>query len=65
MEQLLTGKGIDNEEVIAISSPKSRFTPGDIRMIEDFHSLKEEQQKRLVAYMEALKKIDSLENIEI
>lgn len=29
--------------------------------IEDYHGLKEEQQKRLVAYMEALKKIESLE----
>jgi len=32
-------------------------------LIEDFHGLKEEQQKRLVTYMEALKKIESLEKI--
>ena len=62
-EQLLTGKGIEDEEEIAAASPESRFTPYDILLIEDFHGLKEEQQKRLVAYMEALKKIESLENI--
>ena len=62
-EQLLTGKGIEDEEEIAAASPESRFTPYDIQFIEDFHGLKEEQQKRLVTYMEALKKIESLENI--
>ena len=62
-EQLLTGKGIEDEEEIAAASPESRFTPYDIQLIEDFHGLKEEQQKRLVAYMEVLKKIESLENI--
>lgn len=34
-------------------------------IIEDYHGMKEEQQKRLVAYMEALKKIESLEEMEI
>ena len=62
-EQLLIGKGIEDEEEIAAASPESRFTPYDIQLIEDFHGLKEEQQKRLVTYMEALKKIESLENI--
>ncbi len=62
-EQLLTGKGIEDEEEIAVSSPESKFTPQDIRMVEDYHSLKEEQQKRLMAYMEALKKIESLEEM--
>ena len=32
-------------------------------MIEDYHGLKEEQKKRLMAYVEALKKIESLENM--
>ncbi len=50
------------EEIIA-ASPESRFTPYDIQLIEDYHGLKEEQQKRLMAYMEALKKIESLENM--
>ena len=62
-EQLLTGKGIEDEEEIAAASPESKFTPGDVQMIKDYHNLKEEQQKRLVAYMEALKKIESLEEM--
>ena len=62
-EQLLSGKGIEDEEEIAATSPESRFTPYDIQMIEDYHNLKEEQQKRLMAYMEALKKIESLEDM--
>ena len=62
-EQLLTGKGIEDEEEIATATPESRFTPLDIKIVEDYHSLKEEQQKRLMAYMEALKKIESLEEM--
>ena len=62
-EQLLTGKGIEDEEEIALATPGSRFTPLDIQIVEDYHSLKEEQQKRLMAYMEALKKIESLEEM--
>lgn len=62
-EQLLTGKGIEDEEEIAATSPESRFSPYDIQMIEDYHGLKEEQQKRFRAYMETLKKIESLEEI--
>ena len=62
-EQLLTGKGIEDEDEIALATPESRFTPLDIQIVEDYHSLKEEQQKRLMAYMEALKKIESLEEM--
>lgn len=63
LEQLLTGNGIEDEEEIAATSPENRFTPYDIQLIEDYHGLKEEQQKRLMAYMEALKKIESLEEM--
>ena len=62
-EQLLTGKGIEDEEEIAAAAPENRFTPQDIRMIEDFHGLKETQQKRLLAYMEALMKLENLEEL--
>ena len=55
--------GIEDEEEIAAASPESRFTPGDVQMIEDYHNLREEQQKRLMAYLEALKKIESLEDM--
>ena len=56
-EQLLTGKGIEDEENINVTSRESCFTPYDIQLVQDYHGLKEEQQKRLMAYMEALKKI--------
>ena len=62
-EQLLTGKGIEDEENITVTSRESCFTPCDIQLVQDYHGLKEEQQKRLMAYMEALKKIQSLEEI--
>lgn len=61
--RLLTGKGIEDEDEIALATPESRFTPLDIQIVEDYHNLKEEQQKRLMAYMEALKKIESLEEM--
>lgn len=62
-EQLLTGKGIEDEENITVTSRESCFTPYDIQLVQDYHGLKEEQQKRLMAYMEDLKKIQSLEEI--
>ncbi len=62
-EQLLTGKGIEDEKEIAMASPENRFTPGDVKMIEDYHNLNEDLQKRLMAYMEALTKIENLEKI--
>ena len=62
-EQLLTGKGIEDEENITVTSRESCFTPYDIQLVQDYHGLKEEQQKRLMAYMEALKKIQILEEI--
>ena len=62
-EQLLTGKGIEDEENINVTSRESCFTPYYIQLVQDYHGLKEEQQKRLMAYMEALKKIQSLEEI--
>lgn len=42
---------------------KSQFSPQDIRIIEDYHGLKEAEQRRFIAYIEALKKIDSLEEL--
>lgn len=62
-EQLLTGKGIDDKEIVVAESMEYRFTPYDIRLVEDFHGLREEQQKRLMAYMEALKEIENLEKM--
>lgn len=66
-EQLLTGKGID-EDYVESKSKKNKsepeFSKADIRMIEDIHGMKEEQRKRLMKYIEALKQIEALEELE-
>ena len=66
-EQLLTGKGIDADYVVG--NPKkvkmeSEISKADIRILEDIHGLKEAQRKRLLKYMEALKQIEALEEME-
>lgn len=65
-EQLLTGKGIDEEYDKATESAKEDFviTNTDMRILEDYHSLKDVQRKRLLKYMEALKQIEELEELE-
>ena len=66
-EQLLTGKGID-EDYDGNSTGKTKedfvITSSDVRILEDYHGLKEAQRKRLLKYMEALKQIEELENLE-
>ena len=66
-EQLLTGKGIDDDYEEG-KVPKIKdgvvISKADIRMIEDIHGLKDEQRKRLLKYMEALKQLEALENLE-
>ena len=66
-EQLLTGKGID-EDYVEYKSKKVKTEPelskADIRIIEDIHSMKEAQRKRLMKYIEALKQIEELEDME-
>ena len=66
-EQLLTGKGID-EDYIEYKSKKVKAEPeiskADIRIIEDIHAMKDAQRKRLMKYMEALKQIEALEDME-
>ena len=66
-EQLLTGKGIDADYVVG--NPKkvkmeSEISKADIRILEDIRGLKEAQRKRLLKYMEALKQIEALEEME-
>ena len=36
-EQLLTGKGIEDEENITVTSRESCFTPYDIQLVQDYH----------------------------
>lgn len=55
-EQLLTGKGID-EEYVECKPKKVKAEPeiskADIRIIEDIHAMKDAQHKRLMKYIEA------------
>lgn len=66
-EQLLTGKGID-EDYIEYKPKKikteSELSKADLRIIEDIRGMKDAQRKRLMKYMEALKQIEALEDME-
>ena len=66
-EQLLTGKGID-EDYVEYNLKKTKSEPeiskADMRIIEDIHAMKDVQRKRLMKYMEALKQIEKLEEME-
>lgn len=66
-EQLLTGKGID-DGYVEYKSKKMKSEPeiskADMRIIEDIHAMKDVQRKRLMKYMEALKQIEKLEEME-
>ena len=66
-EQLLTGNGIDDD--YTYSKPKKvkselEISKTDIRIIKDIHGLQEEQRKRLMKYIEVLKKIEILEDLK-
>ena len=66
-EQLLTGKGIDEDYVEGKQeqvAEKIVISKEDIRIIKDIQGLKEAQRKRLMKYMEALKQIEALEDME-
>ena len=66
-EQLLTGKGIDDnciEYKFTSASSEPEFSKADIRIMKDIHEMKEAQRKRLLKYIDALKRIEALEDIE-
>jgi len=60
-EQLLSGRGIDNGEEKTGMQSEEIITPMDRKIICDYHSMKEEQKKRLLKYMEVLKQLEELE----
>ena len=60
-DQLLTGKGIDQEYKDA--DMDYEVTKADIRILKQIHSLGDEQYKRLMAYMKALQKLEQMERI--
>lgn len=66
-EQLLKRMGISEE----FAESKSKEVIGgveiskeDIRILEDIHGMKEAQRKRLMKYMEVLKQVEALEELE-
>lgn len=66
-EQLLTGKDIDedyDENKVKSTKTKPEISKADMRILEDIQSLKTEQRKRLLKYLEALKQIEVLEDLE-
>lgn len=66
-EQLLTGKGIDEdyeERKAKKEKEELEISKTDIRIIKDIHGMKEAQKKRLMKYMEALKQLEALEDLE-
>lgn len=63
-EELLTGRGIDEESGLAELEKKDRMTLVDWQIINDFHGMKEAQKRRLLKYMEALKQLEELEELE-
>ncbi len=66
-EQLLTGNGIDDnciEYKSTSASSEPAFSKADIRIMKDIHEMKEAQRKRLLKYIDALKQIEALEDLE-
>lgn len=59
-EQLLTGNGIDDDYT---KHTDMEISFEDREMLVEYHNLAQEQQKRLKAYLKALKKLEDLENI--
>lgn len=66
-EQLLTGKGIDedyDEKATIKTETDFVITNSDKRIIKEYHSLSDEHKSRMLKYMEALKKVEELEELE-
>lgn len=66
-EQLLTGKGIDDNYIECKSpniSSEPEFSKADIRIMKDIQGMKDAQRKRLLKYIDALKQIEALEDLE-
>lgn len=66
-EQLLTGKGIDEDYKSGnLKKGETAFVISgtDIRLLEDYHKLKEEQQKRLLKYMDILRQMEEMEEMK-
>ena len=64
-EQLLTGKGIDDDEEEFSNDHERLITPQERILLDDYHHMQDAQKKRLLAYVKALKQLESLEDIGV
>ena len=62
-EQLLTGVGIDDANETPPVSDRIHIDKADMKLLEDYHGMQDSQRKRLLAYVQTLKKLESLEDI--
>lgn len=62
-EQLLTGVGIDDANETPSVSDRIHIDKADMKLLEDYHGMQDSQRKRLLAYVQTLKKLESLEDI--
>ena len=62
-EQILTGVGIDDANEIPSVSDRIHIDKADMRLLEDYHGMQDSQRKRLLAYVETLKKFREIRRI--
>ena len=55
---------VDEENGLEASEREEKMTPIDWQIIKDYHGMKEAQKRRLLKYMEALKQLEELEELE-
>ena len=62
-EQLLTGVDIDDENDVVPATGRIHIDKSDLHLLEDYHGMQDSQRKRLLAYVETLKKLEKLEEM--
>ena len=63
-EQLLTGEGIDDVTEFKPITDRTNADRTDAKLLEDYHGMQDGQRKRLLAYVQTLKKLEDLERME-
>jgi hypothetical protein len=55
---------IDDENETPPVSDRIHIDKADMKLLEDYHGMQDSQRKRLLAYVETLKKLERLEELE-
>ena len=55
---------IDDANETPSASDRIHIDKADMKLLEDYHGMQESQRKRLLAYVETLKKLERLEELE-